>query len=95
MTFRLLQEKTISWACLVTWGFNDIFLWNIDDRFLDKSLKYTKINRGSMIDPWDMPASTCDDEDDLAYNKTLWNLFDRNLSMHFSGRPDIPKDCTS
>ena len=129
MTFWLLQEKTTSWACLVTSGLNDIFHWYaqleilikssfscnddrliswttekievssakslaVDDRFLDKSLIYTKNNRGPKTDPWGMPASTGNHEDDWPFNKTLGNLFDRKLSMHFSGSPDIPKDCS-
>ena len=66
----------------------------VDNRFLDRSLIYTKNNRGPKIAPWGMPASTGDHEDDWPFNKTLWNLFDRKLSMHFSGRPDIPKECS-
>ena len=66
----------------------------VDDTFLDKSLIHTKNNRGPKIDPWGMLASTGDHEDDLPFNKTLWNLFDRKFSMHFSGRWDIPKDCS-
>ena len=66
----------------------------VDDRFLDKSLIYTKNNRGPKTDPWGMPASTGNHEDDWPFNKTLWNLFNRKLSMHFSGSLDIPKDCS-
>ena len=66
----------------------------VDDRYLDRSLIYTKNNRGPKIDLWSMPPSTGDHEDDWVFNKTLWNLFDRKLSMHFSGRLDIPKDCS-
>ena len=65
----------------------------VDDKFLDKSLIYTKNNRDPKIDPWGMPASTGDHEDDWLFNKTLWNLFDRKLSMHFSGRPHFSEDC--
>ena len=36
----------------------------VDDRSLDKSLIYTKNNRGPKIDPRGMPASTGDHEDD-------------------------------
>ena len=62
----------------------------VDDISLDKSLIYTKNNRGPKIDPWGMPAST----GDLKMNDhlTLWNLFDRKLSMDFSDRLDIPRD---
>ena len=45
----------------------------VDDRFLDRSLIYTKNNRGPKIDPWSMLPSTGDHEDDWAFNKTLWN----------------------
>ena len=64
----------------------------VDDRSLDKSLIYTKNNRGPKIDPWGMPASTGDHEDDWPFNRALWNLFDRKLSMDFSGRLNIPRD---
>ena len=66
----------------------------VDDRFLDKSLIYTENNRGPKTDPCSTPASTGDHEDEWPFNKTLWDLFDRKLSMHFSGSPDIPKDCS-
>ena len=66
----------------------------VDDKFLDTSLIYTKNNRGPKIDSWGMPATTGNHEDDWPFNKMLWNLFDRKLSMHFSGSPDIPKDCS-
>ena len=66
----------------------------VDDRFLDKSLIYTKNNRGPKTDPWGTPASAGYHEDDWPFNKALWNLFDKKLSMHFSGSPDIPKDCS-
>ena len=41
----------------------------IDDRFLDKSLIYTKSNRGPKIDLWGTPASTGDHEDDWPFKK--------------------------
>ena len=129
VTFWLLQERTTSWACLVTSGLNDTFHWYaqleiliessfscnddrliswtteqikvpsakslaVGDRFLDKSLIYTKNNRGPKIDPWGTPASTGDHENGWPFNKNLRNLFDRKLSMYFSGRLDIPKDCS-
>ena len=66
----------------------------VDDRFLDKSLMHTKKNRGLKIDPLGMPANgTGNQEDDWPFNKNISNLFDRKLSMYFSGKPDIPKDC--
>ena len=43
----------------------------VDDRFLDKSLIYTKNNRGPKTDPWGTPASTGDHEDDSPFNKSL------------------------
>ena len=44
----------------------------VDDRFLDKSLTYTKNNRGPpKTDPWGMPASTGNHKDDWPFNKTL------------------------
>ena len=66
----------------------------VDDRFLDKSLIYTKNNRGPKKDPWGTPVNTGDHEDHWPFNKTIWDLFDRKLSMHFSGSADIPKDCS-
>ena len=66
----------------------------VDDRFLNISLICTKNNTGQKIDPWGMPASTCDNEDDWPFNKILWSLFNMKLSLHFSGRPDIPTDCS-
>ena len=64
----------------------------VPDRFLDRPLIYTKNHRGPKIDPWGTPASTGDHEDEWPFNKALWSLFDRKLSMHFSSRPNIPKD---
>ena len=63
------------------------------NRFLDRSLICTKNNRGPKAEPWGMPASISDHEDEWPCNKNLWNLFVKKLSMHFSCRPDIPKDC--
>ena len=75
------------------WENRTIICKEFDERFLDRSLIYTKNNRGPKIDPWGTPASTGDHED-WPFNKSLWNLFDRKVSMHFSGRPDIPQDCS-
>ena len=66
----------------------------VDDRFLDKSLIYTKNNRGPKKDPWGTPVNTRDHEDHWPFNKTIWDLFDGKLSMHFSGSADISKDCS-
>ena len=64
-----------------------------DDWFSDRSLIYTKNDRGHKIFDG-MLTSAGDHDSDWPFNKTLWNLFVRKLSRHFSGRPNIPKDCS-
>ena len=49
------------------------------DRFIGRSLIYTKNNRCSKIEPWGTPASTVDHEDNWLFNKTLWNRQAKDL----------------
>ena len=49
------------------------------DRFIGRSLIYTKNNRYSKIEPWGTPASTVDHEDNWLFNKTLWNRQAKDL----------------
>ena len=59
-------EKKIDWSSAKSLA--------IDDRFLDKSLIYTKNNRGPKIDLWGTPASTGDHEDDWPFKKKWKSL---------------------
>ena len=43
----------------------------VDDRFLDRSLIYTKSNKDPKISPLGKPASTGDHEDDWPLNRTI------------------------
>ena len=92
-SFNCINDKLILWTTkkIVVSSTKSLA---IDDRFFDRSMIYTKNNREPKIDPSGMPTSTGDHDNGWPFNKTLWKLFVRKLSKHFSGRSDIPKDCS-
>ena len=60
--------------------------WQLKIDFLDKSLIYTKNDRGPRIDPRARQLA-------LVTTMKMTDYLTR-LPMHFSGRLDIPRDCS-
>ena len=69
-SFSCKDDRLVSWTTEkieVTSAKSSV----VNDRFLARSLIYTKNVRGPKIDLWSMPASAGNHEDDWPFNKTL------------------------
>ena len=58
--------------------------------FSDKSLIYTKKNRGSKMDPCGTPGLTGNQFDDIPLSITRWNLLLRKLLIRARASPETP-----
>ena len=62
--------------------------------FSDKSLIYTKKNRGPKIDPCGTPVFTANQFDDYPFSITHWNLLLRKLLVSVGASPEM-RTCLS